>query len=396
MKEPSLTKAGLFGTKNKKAPYYPHIISEEIQMTRVKTSLMIPILLFSLIGCAQGPIAPSAATTTFTPDVDGTLTAIAAGLASPTPWIAGTETALADLTPTPWIPGTETALANLTPTPWIPGTETALAVASSTPTPLPLPTFDFSATATFPPPALEEGTFSPVFYGSNSFLLLGGFSRDQGWISAENAFAYVNNEVEYDFFNPRGSFKLRGSTLELSPTCRYHFMRSSASLPESMVGVASGWVTEQREIRELASNDPAYIQAVTEWFQSRGTPPGEIRITRILQADLEGDGVNEVLVSATYFKDTSGHMTETGDYSVILMRKVSGNQVLTIPLISEYYVSSAPELSYPKTYTLAEAIDLNQDGILEVVVDVSRWEGGGAIVFRVDGQNVREVLRAIC
>ncbi|HEY3474738.1 MAG TPA: hypothetical protein VGK56_09020, partial [Anaerolineales bacterium] len=34
-------------------------------------------------------------------------------------------------------------------------------------------------------------------------------------------------------------------------------------------------------------------------------------------------------------------------------------------MISEYYVSSAPELSYPKTSTLAEAIDLNQDGTLK-------------------------------
>lgn len=365
-------------------------------MTRVKTSLMILVLLFSLIGCAQGPIAPSAATATFTPDVDGTLTAIAAGLASPTPWIAGTETALADLTPTPWVSGTETALANLTPTPWIPGTETALAVASSTPTPLPLPTSDFSATATLPPPVFEEGSFSPVFYGSSSFLLLGGVRQDQGWVAAENAFAYVNNEAEYDFFNPRGSIKLRGSMLEFSPTCKQYFMRSAVVLPESMVGVAGGWVTGKRETRDLSPNDSAYMQAVTEWFQSKGTPAGKIHITRILQTDIEGDGVNEVLLSATYFKDESGHMTETGDYSVVLMRKVSGNQVLTIPLISEYYVSSAPELSYPKTYTLAEAIDLNQDGNLEVVVDVSRWEGAGAIVFRVDGQNVREVLRAIC
>ena len=363
-------------------------------MIRVKTSLMMIVLLFSLLACSQGPLAPPAATPTFTPHVGGTQTALAAGLASPTPWIGGTETALANLTPTPWVAGTETALANLTPTPWIPGTETALAVASSTPTPL--PAFDFSATATLPPPVIEEGTFSPVFYGSGSFLLLGGFKQDQGWVAAENAFAYVSNEAEYDFFSPRGFIKLRGGTLEFSPTCRHYSMRSSAVLPESMVGVASGWVTGQREVRDLSLTDPSYIQAVTEWFQSQGNSPAAIQITRILQADLEGDGVNEILLSASYFKDTSGHMTETGDYSVVLMRKVSGNQVLTLPLIGEYYVSSAPELSYPKTYTLAEAIDLNQDGTLEVVVDVSRWEGGGAIVFRVDGQNVREVLRAIC
>ena len=348
-------------------------------MIRVKPSLVIFVLLFSIIACSQGPSAPSAATATFTPYVSGTQTALAAGLASPTPWFAGTET----------------ALANLTPTPWLSGTETAMAIASASPTPPPLPTFEVSASATLPP-AVVDGTFSPVFYGSSSFLLLGGFKQDHGWVAAENAFAYANNEAEYDFFNPRDSVKLRGSTLELSPTCRQYFMRSSVVLPESMVGVASGWVTGKRETRDLAPDDLAYAQAISEWFQSRGTPPGEIHITRILQADLEGDGIDEVLLSATYFKDPSGHLTETGDYSVVLMRKVLGNDVVTVPLISEYYVSGAPEVSYPKTYTLAEAIDLNRDGILEVVVDVSRWEGGGAIVFRVDGQNAREVLRAIC
>lgn len=50
----------------------------------------------------------------------------------------------------------------------------------------------------------------------------------------------------------------------------------------------------------------------------------------------------------------------------------------------------------PKTYTLAEAIDLNKDGTLEVVVDVRRWKGMGGIVFRIDGQNVREVMQAVC
>jgi len=71
---------------------------------------------------------------------------------------------------------------------------------------------------------------------------------------------------------------------------------------------------------------------------------------------------------------------------------------ITIPLVNDYYVSTDPEfeMSYPNTYTLAEALDLNGDGTLEVIVDVRRWEGWGAIVYRVDGQNVREVMRAIC
>jgi hypothetical protein len=114
--------------------------------------------------------------------------------------------------------------------------------------------------------------------------------------------------------------------------------------------------------------------------------------------DLEGDGVDEVLLSASYFKEKFAFLTETGAYSVVLLRKVVGNDTVTIPLVKDYYVSTNPEfeVSYPKTYTLADAVDLNGDGTLEVVVDVRRYEGGGAIVYRVDGQNVREVLRALC
>lgn len=54
------------------------------------------------------------------------------------------------------------------------------------------------------------------------------------------------------------------------------------------------------------------------------------------------------------------------------------------------------ELNYPLTYSVVEALDLNRDGTLKVLVEVSRWEGAGLIVYRVDGQNVREVLRTIC
>jgi hypothetical protein len=343
-------------------------------MIRLITLFVVLVLLLSLIACSQGPALPptsSAATATFTPYVGGTETALAAGMASPTPWVAGTET----------------ALANLTPTPWVAGTETALAAASASPTPPALPTFT------------PDVTFSPVFHAfkdSHSSILLGGVMEGRGWLSAENASAYVSPHLNYDFFSPSITAHIAGRDLEFSPTCRNYFIGSSDLMPDTMVGVHSHWIVEKRITQNLSTDDPVYLQALTEWFQSQGNSPAEIHITRILQADIEGDGVDEVLLSASYFKDASGHMTETGDYSIVLMRKVSGNNVLTIPLIREYYVARAPELSFPNTYTLTDAIDLDQDGTLEVVVGVSRWEGVGGIVYHVDGQNVQEVLRAIC
>lgn len=358
-------------------------------MLRLQKSTLI-VLLFALSACSQNPFITSEAipTATFTPYVGGTETALAVDLASPTPWIAGTQTAL--------------AVSSSSPTPYVAGTQTAEAIPSlTTPedtlTPLPTVSFPTVTPAVVFSPA-PEGTFSPVFYGSGSFLLLGGFKTDRGWLSGADASSYVDPATAYDFFTLDGPIQVPGSPLEFSHTCQNYFMHSSVVRPEAMVGVASGWVTQQRGIRDLSPDDPSYVQAVTEWFQSQGDSPTEIRITRILQVDIEGDGVNEILLSASYFQDTSGHMTRTGDYSVVLMRKVTGNDVVTIPLVKDYYVSSVPELelSYPKTYTLAQALDLNRDGNLEVIVHVSRWEGGGAIVYRLDGQNVREVMRTIC
>ena len=328
------------------------------------------VLLLSLVACTQTPSVPMA-TPTFTPYVGGTLTALASELASPTPWVEGTQMALA--LPSPIAPQD-----TLTP----------------------LPTFVFP-TVTPVGASSPDGTFSPVFYAykdNASFLLIGGIKKDWGWLSAQDASAYISNEMGYDFYNPKGILQVPGSALEFSPTCRSYFMRSSVASPESMVGVASGWISEQPVSTELSADDPSYLQAVREWFQSQGNSPTDIHITRILQVDLEGDSINEVLLSVSYFKDASGHMTESGDYSVVLMRKVIGDQVLTIPLVKDYYISSVPggELSYPNTYALLDALDLNQDGTLEVIVAVSRWEGLGAIIYRVDGQNVREVLRTIC
>jgi hypothetical protein len=89
-------------------------------------------------------------------------------------------------------------------------------------------------------------------------------------------------------------------------------------------------------------------------------------------------------------------MTEAGDYSLVLMRKLTGNIVLTISVVEDVYTSQEPELRFPFTYSIANFIDLNQDGILELVVEINRWEGFGAAVYEVDGQEVNQVLREIC
>jgi hypothetical protein len=344
-------------------------------MLRLQKSIVI-VSLLTISACSPIPIV-AAPIATFTPYMAGTETALAAELASPTPWVARTETAAAVLSVTP------TPVAFLTPLPTVGFLSTLPPVTALTP--------------------LPEGTFSPVLYGAGGFLLvIGGIRTDQGWLSSDQAVQYIGGEMDYDFFGPNESeaIQVRGSVPEFMPPCR-NAMHASQVLPEPMVGVASNWISEKRATRFLstgAPSYPSYIQAVTEWFHSQGNFPKEINITSVLQTDLEGDGVDEVLLSASYFKHRISFLTETDDYSVVLMRKVVGDQVVTVPLVKDYYVSSIPkaEVSYPKAYRITDAVDLNRDGTLEVIVEVEGLERSGAVVYRIDGQNVREVLRMIC
>ena len=36
--------------------------------------------------------------------------------------------------------------------------------------------------------------------------------------------------------------------------------------------------------------------------------------------------------------------------------------------------------------------DLDDDGVLEILVGVERWEGSGIIVFEIDGTTVRRLI----
>jgi hypothetical protein len=113
-------------------------------------------------------------------------------------------------------------------------------------------------------------------------------------------------------------------------------------------------------------------------------------ILHIFRIDLEDDGVDEIFISASHLDD-SQHTTRNGDYSIILMRKVAGNEAVTTPLIADIYRSKEAETTYPRTYTLANFMDLNQDGILEVVVDYHRWEEDGALIYPIQGQQITQV-----
>jgi hypothetical protein len=277
-------------------------------------------------------------------------------------------------------------------------------------TPPSTPTFKPTATLTLtPPPPLVS--FSPILFRRYvdryySFQVLGGF-QDGAWITDSESYNQMHFEKPYDVYGLNGFidvvemedyFGVVGATsVEIEPYCGAYYISSNlGGESQILFGFVQGWNVTIRPFTEIAVDTPIYQQAVAEWLISQGIAQPDVQITRILRTDIEGDGADEVFISATRFKNPLTPLTEIGDYSIVLMRKVSGSGVVTVPLATDVYYSVQPEPMYPYTYLLSSFMDLNQDGNLEVILDVARWEGSGIIIYEVKDRAILQTIKEIC
>ena len=254
--------------------------------------------------------------------------------------------------------------------------------------------------AEIPTIAVMPADFSPILYGKRYdadtfFLLLGGLQGDV-WLAPDLAFVRFLNipPSRYEIYTfAKGQFHIEGYAPQFSPTSKSYSMRAEETLNEiGMIGVAQGWPVLQRAVQELAADNELYRQAVLDWLAAEGVAEPQLDTLHIFRVDIEGDGVDEIFISATHL-DGSQHITRAGDYSIVLLRKVAGNEAVTLLIVGDIYRSTSDEITYLCTYSLANFIDLNQDGTLEVLVDVERWERAGAILYQIEGQDVIETLR---
>jgi len=163
------------------------------------------------------------------------------------------------------------------------------------------------------------------------------------------------------------------------------------------IALAGAWNARPRTPRVIKGRQAVYVQAVREWLQQHGIPQPRVHITQIWRIDLEGDGQEEVLLSATSpRREISPTEGVAGDYSCVLLRRLVAGQVVTVPLAEQYFRHGQRDNgdAPPEGYTLHSALDLDGDGTLEVIVNFRYYEGYGQSVYQLQGNVMREVLSA--
>ena len=354
-----------------------------VMLQRRRSSALV-LLLFLLSACTQAPAVP---------EDNATLHAAETAAVS----MAQTQAALIAASPTP-VTSSALPTISFSTTP-INASDLPTALPVSYPTIIPSSTPLGPLTAT-PTAAVLPANFSPVLLGKKYsgdmfFTPLGGV-QGGSWISVDQAAAQIRGASGYDVYTFAGGLhRVYGYAPEISMISRNYYLSTDAALNETgMIGVAPGWRVTHRTAQELPSENELYRQVVTDWLSQAGIADPQTGTMHIYRVDLEGDGTYEIFISDTRVE--SQHTVASGDHSIVLMRKVTGNGAITIPILVDLYAAVGYGNPFPCSYSIANFIDLNQDGVLEAIIEFDRWEAYGASVYQINGETVQQVLGKTC
>ena len=239
-----------------------------------------------------------------------------------------------------------------------------------------------------------------------------GGSENGKWIKADQAAKSTGKKTTYHVYGltRQTSEITAGKPKSVDEPCPDTLMVSLSPKPEDgLIGLAATWNALPRKPIIADATQSVYVEAVGDFLKARGIADPKVRITRILRVDLEGDGQEEVLISATNYSN-GGNTTDSsaapfpdapirapqrGSYSIVILQRLVDRNVQTQLLAGEVYAKAGESVA-PNVYNVAAVLDLNGDGKLEVIVHSFYYEGGETTIYRCQPDQIEAVLSVDC
>jgi hypothetical protein len=247
----------------------------------------------------------------------------------------------------------------------------------------------------------------PIVEVQSGYLF--GAIADGKWIKTDEAAKSMANEVTYRVYGlteSLGEAKGGKAKLEDVPCEETFFVTLSPKPEKGLIAIAAPWNALPRKPSVADTTQQIYIDAVRDFLKTKGIEQPKVKIDSILRIDLDGDGEEEVLISATNYFRKDDHVpmrSPAGSYSMVLLRRVVAGKVETQLVEGEFYAKAYPtptendaSFNAPNAYKVIGTYDLDGDGKLEIVVHSQYYEGEMNTIYKCDPKKAEAVLSVGC
>ncbi|MCP5029755.1 MAG: hypothetical protein GY929_26080 [Actinomycetia bacterium] len=249
---------------------------------------------------------------------------------------------------------------------------------------------DPSTTTT--PPATTTTTAAPAGDPTSlviSRLYVVGAWDGTGWLEIDPLAAGNIPAEEGDSYQvsmvgqPGGGTTVGGAPEEVCEPMGIHGIPTFPELfyefgEASPIAVRADWDIAPRSGELLDPAPTVYVDAARDFLISRGIADPVVELEQVVRVDLEGDGVDEVIMVGERFDQF--FQVEPGEYSFVLLRKVVEGEVQTAVLGAAIPVDET-EGELFLSFRLSSLADLNGDGQLEIVTNETYYEGTATVVW---------------
>lgn len=222
--------------------------------------------------------------------------------------------------------------------------------------------------------------------------LLGGV-KDGKFVDAKTTFEHVKGKKKYSVYSTTD----KTATLEIdiqapSEPCEdFYPANPDLDYIEGVaVGTNPGWNLLPRATQWMDTNNPTYIKAASDALRTKGIINKAPKIRALYRVDLEGDGQEEILISATSYEGDIQPRAKKGDYSFVLLRKIVGGKVRNI-IVTGDFVTKKIDFGAPSEYRISSIIDLNGDGKMEIIIYGAYYEGGWIEAYEMKGNKLADI-----
>jgi hypothetical protein len=242
-----------------------------------------------------------------------------------------------------------------------------------------------------------DGEAAPIVSLTNH-CLLGGVANGR-WLTSRDVAPRTKDGEQYRVYGLKGLItqSTGNSASSVGAPCD-ETLDIKIRVPQgkgASIALGGQWNASPRPVAVLDKFSVVYRPIVGTLLQANGISAAEVSLNQVLRTDLEGDGQEEVLISASRHSGGLGAESKAGDYSMILLRKIVNGKVEAIPVVAEYHPTKG-NFDAPNEYGISAILDINGDGVMEIVVDGKYYEGEWTTVYTLNGSKIEKALECGC